>query len=119
MNTEQMQTWDAVREKERTNFLVKRTLLWGTILSFLAICRSELLGYLYSRRLAKMTVDMIFGADGIETAVDPVTDFITSHISDVSKCFLLAVCIALAVWAHKEQRYHPSIAPEASQNPST
>jgi hypothetical protein len=115
MNIEQIKKWNAIREKGRTSYLLKRTLLWGTILSFLEICRSELLSYLYARRLAKITVNMIFGSNGVETPVNPVTDFLTSHFSDVSNCLLLAGCIALAVWTYKEQSYYASITPEANQ----
>lgn len=105
MNAEQMQKWNAIREKGKRSYLLKRTLLWGTILSFVAICRSELESRLYARQIAKMTMDAIFGQDRNSPAENPIINFITSHSGEALACFLLAGFVALAIWTYKEQRY--------------
>jgi hypothetical protein len=114
MNAEQMQKWKAIREKGRKAYLLKRTLLWGTIWSFVVIGRSELRSRFYARQIAKMTMDAIFGQDRNSPAESPIVYYLTSYYDEAIECFLLAWFVALAIWTYKEQYYSAYISPKAS-----
>ena len=104
MNAQQMQNWETTRALGRRSYLLKRTLLWGTPLSFMAICHSELIRFLYINRIT----DVIFYSwfpEERNAVKNPIVDFITTYSDDALECFLLAGFIALAVWTYKEQRY--------------
>jgi hypothetical protein len=105
MNVQQIEKWKTVRAKGRKRYLLKRTLLWGTIWSVIVIGQEELRSRLYARQVAHITMDAIFGKDWNANPENPVIDFITSYYGQAIECFLLAGVIALAVWTYKEQIY--------------
>lgn len=110
MNAEQMQKWRAIREKGQSSYLLKRTLLWGTILSVVEIAR-----YLFMNFAVKkpMLDSLFFAGHGKERVVDQeemVIRFIISESLAVVGCFLLAGFIALAIWTYKEQSYAKNVA---------
>jgi hypothetical protein len=105
MNAEQITKWNAIREKGQRSYLLKRTLLWGTIWSFVVIGKSELISQLYARRMAKMTIAAIFGKDWSPSPESPIVYYITSYYGEVLECFLLAGFVALAIWTYKERYY--------------
>lgn len=117
MNAEQIQKWTAIREKGKRSYLLKRTLLWGTILSFLAIGHSELQSRLYARQIAKMFLDSIFGKDWNPSTESPLVYYLTSYYDEAYQCFLLAGFVALAVWTYREQSYAAATYQNALLNP--
>jgi hypothetical protein len=113
MNAEQITKWSAIREKGQRSYLLKRTLLWGTILSFVEIGQSELDHRLYSKlehrlymeQMVDITMQAIFGKDYNSSPESPIVYNFTSYSGEVIECFLLAWFVALAVWTYKEQYY--------------
>jgi hypothetical protein len=105
MNPQQMQKWEAIRAQGRRSYLLKRTLLWGTILSFAAIAQSAFSRFIFAKPIADTIFYAIFAKEHIADKEKMMDRFITSELSEVFGCFLVTGFIALAVWTYKEQRY--------------
>lgn len=114
MNAEQMQKWRAIREQGQSNYLLKMTLLWGTILSLLEIARYLFLKIVVTK---PMLDSLFFARHGKERVVDQeemIYRFIISEGLAVVGCFLLAGFVALAIWTYKEQYYFTNRMPKAN-----
>ncbi len=110
MNTQQIKKWNAISEKGQSNYLLKRTLLWGSILSLLEIARYLFLKFVVTK---PMIDSLFFARHAKERVVDQeemVYRFILSESLAVVGCFLLAGCVALAIWTYKEQSYSKDVA---------
>jgi hypothetical protein len=116
MNAEQMQKWGAIRQKGRESFLLKRTLLWGMVLSLAEIAFSSFTRFIIATPIVNT---FYYATHSKERTVDTetvMTRFIINEFFGVIGCFLLAGFIALAVWTYKEQSYYTSTTFEANQN---
>jgi hypothetical protein len=95
MTEKQMQKWVIIRQKGQTSYLVKRTLLWGTLLSIVKMAGS----FFFTYFISAPAFSFIFGKEYTFYVEDIVMDLFLKGIG----CYLLAGVIALAVWTFKER----------------
>jgi hypothetical protein len=116
MNAEQIQKWSAIREKGRTNYLLKKTLRWGAIFSLVEIIRLAFIKFTIAKPIVDSLFYAIFARERTIDTEDMMVRFIANQFFHVFDCFLLAGVLALAVWTYKEQSYYSSITAEAGGN---
>ena len=116
MNAEQMQKWSAVRQEGRTNYLRKRTLIWGIMLSVAKIAFSYFTRFYIATPIVNTFYFAVHAKERTINAEDVMARFITNGFFDAMGCFVLAGFVALAIWTYKEQSYCASITSEAKQN---
>jgi hypothetical protein len=119
MHPEQLQKWDAVRNRGFSRFLLTRTLLWGSLLGLAAITSSIIQGIL-AEPLRVSIMYALFSKERLteksNSIADSIVNFWADYHGDMVRCFLLAGFVALAIWTYKEESYHASTTFESNQS---
>lgn len=100
MTEKQIQKWLLIRQQGRTKYLIKRMLLWGSLLAIL--------------NTAYFIFALLFIVEPVASSLVPgkhtlSDEFIFRFIYDICErglaCFLMVGVFFLAVWTSKERSY--------------
>lgn len=100
MTEKQVQKWQLIRQQGRTRYLIKRMLLWGSLLAIL--------------NTAYLICGLLFIAEPVASSLFPgkhtlSDEFIFRFIYDLCErglaCFLMVGVFFLAIWTSKERSY--------------
>lgn len=104
MTEQQLQKWQLIRQQGRTKYLIKRMLLWGSLLAIL--------------NTAYFIFALLFIVEPVASSLVPgkhtlSDEFIFRFIYDLCErglaCFLMVGVIFFAVWTSNERSYYKAM----------